>query len=76
MSPFATLCQQIETIQAKGRMALANPPLSDRVQAAIGAGLVKSTPVLCGPLRVATGEVALELTDDGRKLLPTRDTPA
>ncbi len=75
MSPFATLCQQIETIQAKGRMALANPPLSDRVRAAIDAGLVRSTPVRCGPLRVATGEVALELTEEGKKLVPTSNVP-
>lgn len=76
MSPFAPLCQHIETIQAKGHMAVANPPLSDRVRAAIDAGLVKSTPVRCGPLGLATGEVALKLTDDGRKLLPTSDTAA
>jgi len=76
MSPFTPLFQHIESIHAKGALALANPPLSVRVRAAIDAGLVKASPVLCGPLRVATGEVALTLTDDGRKLLPAGDATA
>lgn len=69
MPSMVPLLAHVDALNASGK-ALTHEPLRPRVQACLDAGLITLTPMLCGPLRMKTGEFWVRLTDDGKKLLP------
>lgn len=70
MSITTDILQRVDSLNRADSKALTQVPMRPRIQALVDAGLLKATRMLCGPLRLPTGEVWLRVTDDGKKLLP------
>lgn len=63
------MLRRVDSLNTNGSRALTADPPKTRIKALIESGLLKASRQLCGPLRIPTGELALEVTDAGRKLL-------
>jgi hypothetical protein len=68
MSTTVGLLKLVEDLDSKS-MAVAQKPLHPLLAAMVESGLLMSSRLRSGPLALLTGEVRLQVTEMGRKLL-------